>query len=284
MDQTKVSVVVACYNEASHLASSLRELRDHLSRLRLDYELIIIDDASQDQTWDLIEEFTKDPGCEVRISRHGRNVGRGGTVSEGIRAARYDLVGFIDIDLEIPPCFILPLVQKLEEGADVALAWRIYRIPVPSIFRWILSKGYMRLVKWLLGTGRLIDTETGCKFFRRARILPILESVQDTGWFWDTEIVVRSLLAGLKVAEVPALYHRRPGKKSTVKVLQDSWDYFLKLLRFRKTVKALRQMSLNAAQAAGGESNLRAEALGIGPAFAAAAKARSVRQSDGNAP
>lgn len=236
-----VSVVVACYREGSHLQHSLPELRDTLDRMTFSYELVIIDDASPDNTWDLIQDFVANPGCKVTVSRHEANRGRGRTVTEGIRLAQGRYVGFIDIDLEIPPCFILPLVMKLEQGADLVLAWRIYRIPVPSLHRWILSKGYMRLVKWMLKTPRLLDTETGCKFFRREKILPVLNDIEDPGWFWDTEIVVRSLLAGLKVSEVPALYHRRPEKRSTVNVLKDSLDYWRKLWRFRKVVRDLRQ-------------------------------------------
>ena len=78
------------------------------------------------------------------------------------------------------------------------------------------------------------DTETGYKFFRRERILPLLDEAQSNGWFWDTELMALCHKHGLNVCEVPALFIRRWDKASTVKPLRDSVAYFRELLRFRK--------------------------------------------------
>ena len=78
-----------------------------------------------------------------------------------------------------------------------------------------------------------MDTETGFKFFRRDRILPVLDKVHDQGWFWDTEVMIQGYLAGLRIIEIPALYERQTMKTSSVRIFRDS------LLQFRK----LRQLS-----------------------------------------
>ena len=84
------------------------------------------------------------------------------------------------------------------------------------------------------------DTETGYKFFRRERVLPLLGEVRDGGWFWDTEFMARAARGGLSVAEIPGAYVRRGDKTSTVRGLRDSVRYFRQLLRFRRQLEAER--------------------------------------------
>ncbi|NTU63075.1 MAG: hypothetical protein HGB05_06655, partial [Chloroflexi bacterium] len=64
--------------------------------------------------------------------------------------------------------------------------------------------------------------------------------VENERWFWDTEIMVRAVLAGLTIREIPCLFIRRYDKQSTVNVIADSIDYFKNLWRFRKTVRQIR--------------------------------------------
>jgi GT2 family glycosyltransferase len=86
----------------------------------------------------------------------------------------------------------------------------------------------------------LRDTETGFKFFNCARALPVLESIRDPGWFWDTEFMVRAARAGLRIVEIPGAYIRRADKTSTVRGLRDSFRYFGKLLAFRRALRSAR--------------------------------------------
>ena len=68
-----------------------------------------------------------------------------------------------------------------------------------------MSRGYSFLVRRMLAV-ELRDTETGYKFFRRARALPLLDEIEESGWFWDTEFMVRAVRRGLRVVEVPGAY------------------------------------------------------------------------------
>lgn len=83
------------------------------------------------------------------------------------------------------------------------------------------------------------DTEVGFKFFNHQKILPILDEIEDSRWFWDTEIIVRSYYKWLKIKEYPALFLKSFEKKSTVKVFRDSWDCFRKLISFRKKLQKI---------------------------------------------
>jgi glycosyltransferase AglD len=240
----ELSVVIACYNEKVVLWDSVSELIKVINGTRYynSYELIFVDDCSKDNTIDLILDLMGNfPQVKMTLIRHEKNTGRGRTVTDGIEAANGRLVGFLDIDLETPAHYIPAALKELENGYDVVTAQRVYKMIHWTLFyRQILSVGYHKLQHSVLHLP-LRDTEVGFKFFRRERILPILKKCQDQGWFWDTEIMARSYFAGLKIKEIPSLFIKRYDKKSTVRILPDTIDYFKKLYLFRREIKKLRQ-------------------------------------------
>ena len=181
------------------------------------------------------------PDKNFRKLFHTHNTGRGRTVADGFRLACGDFVGYLDIDLEVHARYVPSMVLALRQGADVATAHRIYKVQPRLFNRFVLSTGYAWLMRHLLGI-HLKDTETGFKFFRRETVLPVLDEVHDERWFWDTEIMVRSLLHGHRIVEIPCLFIRRYDKQSTVNVVVDSWDYFRKLWRFRGELRRLRAL------------------------------------------
>jgi glycosyltransferase involved in cell wall biosynthesis len=234
------TLVVACYNEQPILEASMCETFRVLDALRWSSEVIFVDDESTDATRAVIERIVAaHPARQLGTMFHPKNVGRGGTVTDGIRAARGRLVGFIDIELEVHARYLLPCLLALESGADVATALRVYRFRWRSLDRYVMSRGY----RWIMS--RFIDvpvqdTETGFKLFRRDAILPVLDRCTDRGWFWDTEVMVRAHYAGLRIVEIPALFLRRFDKQSSVHAFRDSVDYLVKLWRFRSVVSDLR--------------------------------------------
>ncbi len=241
MSPIDLSLVLACYNEEGHFDDSVAEIIEVLENTRLSYEIIFVDDCSRDRTRNVIDDLVREnPKKPLRKIFHERNTGRGGAVSDGIRAAEGDVVGFLDIDLEVHAHYIPSFVLSILNGADVAMAHRVYKLHWLLLYRHILSRGYVWLVKTALGIP-FEDTEAGYKFFRRERILPILEQTRDKGWFWDTEIIVRCLLAGYRIDEIPCLFIRRWEKQSTVRPIHDSLDYLAKLYRFQKEVRRLRR-------------------------------------------
>jgi glycosyltransferase involved in cell wall biosynthesis len=157
-------------------------------------------------------------------------------VTEGFRAARGEITGFLDVDLEVHARYIPSLVRAIEQGADVATVRRIYAFQLGSLDRYAMSRGYSWLVRWLLGVP-IRDTETGYKFFRRERLSSVLDEIEDPGWFWDTEFMVRAHRRGLRMVEIPGAYVRRGDKSSTVRGLRDSARYFAKLLSFRSHLR-----------------------------------------------
>ena len=232
-----LSLVLACYNEAEHLAASVAEILDTLGQSGQPFEVIFVDDASRDRTPEILHSIVAaHPELELRLILHEHNKGRGATVTDGFRAARGEITGYIDVDLVVHCRYIPAMVRAIERGADVATVWRVYAFQVSRLDRYFMSRGYSWLVQRMLGLP-YHDTETGYKFFRREKVLPLLDEIRDGGWFWDTEFMTLAHRHGLRVAEIPGAYIRRDDKTSTVHGLSDSFAYFRQLLRFRRELR-----------------------------------------------
>jgi glycosyltransferase involved in cell wall biosynthesis len=173
---------------------------------------------------------------DLKVILHEKNAGRGQTVTDGFRAARGRIAGYLDVDLEVHCRYIPSLVRAIDRGADVATVRRIYAFQILSLDRYVMSRGYSFLVRTLLDVP-VRDTETGFKFFRREAALPVMDEIRDPGWFWDTEFMVRARRRRLRIEEIPGAYIRRHDKTSTVRGLRDSVRYFAKLLAFRNTLR-----------------------------------------------
>ncbi len=233
-----LSLVLACYNEEPVFKQSLTKIIHTLKLAPFSFEIIFIDDRSSDQTPLLIAAACRQYAF-CRAIFHQVNQGRGKTVSDGIKIARGKVVGYIDIDLDVSPVYVPEAVAAiLENKADVVIANRVYRSAWGALPREIMSRGYRFLADQLLGTGGL-DTEAGYKFFKRRKIMPVLALARHPHWFWDTEITVLAQRKRLRILVIPVLFLRRSDKKSSVKVFQDTLDYFVSLWQFRRRLKHL---------------------------------------------
>jgi glycosyltransferase involved in cell wall biosynthesis len=235
-----LSLVIACYNEEETLLESFAEIRDTLLELHRPFEVLFVDDVSRDRTRELLRQIVaQHPELQLKVILHDANKGRGATVSDGFRAARGQITGYLDVDLEVHSRYIPSLVRAIEKGADVATVRRIYAFQLWSLDRYVLSRGYSWLVRQLLQTS-IRDTETGYKFFRRERLMPVLDATTDPGWFWDTEFMLRAERAGMRIQEIAGAYVRRSDKTSTLHGMRDSLKYFQRLLRFRRELQSVR--------------------------------------------
>src|SRR5262245_20570336 len=147
-----LSVVLACYNEEKLLVDSFAEIRDTLEQVGRPFEIVFVDDCSRDRTPELIREIVAaHPRLSIQTIFHPANKGRGATVTDGFRAARGTIAGYLDVDLEVHPRYIPSLAWAIENGADVATVRRIYAFQLRSLDRYCMSRGYSYLVRKLLG-------------------------------------------------------------------------------------------------------------------------------------
>lgn len=235
MQKIDFSLILPSYNEGPTFEKSVERILKELSSLKQRWEVIFVEDKSTDDTRSEVEKLL----LTIPNSRaiyHKKNEGRGRSVADGIIGAKGNICGFMDVDCEISPTYIPIFIGEIKKGNDMTIANRYYEGKFDSISRLLASKVYFKLASVLLKLP-FKDTEAGFKFFNREKIMPVLKSTREKGWFWDTEICAVAYLGGLKVSEVPVLFKRRSDKKSTVRIIPDSFDYLLKLMSFRDEIK-----------------------------------------------
>ncbi len=230
-----LSLILPLYNEAEHLENSLPQVTCELEKLKVAWEIILVEDKSSDNTLEIAQKLIHGKK-NIYLLRHKNNFGRGQSVRDGFIKARGEIAGYIDVDLEVAPVFIGSMIEPIiKKEVDVTTGFRIYNVSLKTLIRFILSKGYIVLMQQVLKLPYQ-DTEAGYKFFNRSKVLPIIKKCKNKGWFFDTEIITRSYLAGLKITEVPVLFLRNPKKTSTVSPFSDSIKYLFDLYRFKRVI------------------------------------------------
>lgn len=211
----RLSLVLPAYNESAIAADSVREVDAWLATIGLPYEIIVSDDGSEDDTSAIVEQLALDT---IRVVRQP-HAGKGSALTAGLREARGDYIGFIDIDLEIPVRYVADCLAALDSGADAAIGSKVlisndaHRRPLR---RRIATFGFNLLARVLLRTD-IRDHQAGLKMFRRSALAPVLDCVQSNGWLWDTEVIARLSRAGATIKEVPVTTrHVRPGHVSVI--------------------------------------------------------------------
>ncbi|HEX6984151.1 MAG TPA: glycosyltransferase family 2 protein [Planctomycetaceae bacterium] len=121
-----LSVVVPCFNEQEVLRETHRRLSAALRGLRVDYEIVYVDDGSRDETPAILRELQSSDG-RVRVVRFSRNFGHQVAVTAGMDHAAGDAVVLIDADLQDPPEVIADLLARWRDGYDVAYGRRTER-------------------------------------------------------------------------------------------------------------------------------------------------------------
>lgn len=231
MATIKVSLILPCYDEGPTFASSVKRIISQMQKIRSKWEIIFVEDKSTDETKRTVELFVS-KFKNFRAIYHLQNQGRGQCVADGIRSAKGQICGYMDVDCEVSPAYIPLFLKEVEMGFDMAVGNRFYESGFKSFQRFIASKLYAWVVDFALKVP-IADSEAGFKFFKRSRILPICAKVGNKHWFWDTEVCARAWWSGLKISQVPVLFIRRGDKKSTVKLFEDTIEYIINLIRLR---------------------------------------------------
>ena len=151
-------------------------------------------------------------------------MGRGTALKNAFRQSSGRVIVYMDLDLATDLKALKPLVEAISvEGYDFSTGSRM--LPESkverSLRRSISSKTYNFLVRRMLGS-KLRDHQCGFKAFKREAVLQLLDEVEATHWFWDTEILVRAQKHGFKVKEIAVEWQSGVGTK--VNLVKDSWN------------------------------------------------------------
>jgi len=165
-----LSVVIPLFNEAQNLEALHREFTEVLGALGRSYELILVDDGSTDESFEILKRL-QSGDRRLRVIRFRRNFGQTAAFAAGIQAARGGLVITADADLQNDPRDIPAMLRHIEDGADIVCGWRKDRKD-PFLSRRLPSMIANRLISWATGV-RLNDYGCSLKIFRAEVIKPL---------------------------------------------------------------------------------------------------------------
>ncbi|MET8912385.1 bifunctional glycosyltransferase family 2/GtrA family protein [Micromonospora sp. NPDC004551] len=199
-----LDVVVPVYNEEADLGPCVRRLHAHLTaHFPYPFRITVADNASVDGTLAVAEALAAELP-EVGVL-HLDAKGRGRALRAAWSASPAPVLAYMDVDLSTDLAALLPLVAPLISGhSDLAIGTRLARTSrvVRGAKREVISRGYNLLLRGTLAV-RFSDAQCGFKAIRADVAAGLLPLVQDTGWFFDTELLVLAQRAGLRIHEVP---------------------------------------------------------------------------------
>jgi len=221
----QVSVVLPAYNEVTYLTPAVERTMQTLNGFVEFFEIIIAEDGSTDGTAQCAEALAQQYSCVKHIHRDAR-LGRGTALNNAFIQSQGKVLVYMDLDLATDLKYLQPLVESIRvEGYDFATGSRMMAKSKAqrSFSRGFSSKAYNFLVRHMLGS-KLHDHQCGFKAFKRESLLDLLDEVEATHWFWDTEVMVRGYHHGYRICEFPVEW--KSGKDTKVSLAKDSWSMF----------------------------------------------------------
>lgn len=212
-----LSIVLPAKNEESTIQASLEQLRS----LFPSAELIAVNDGSTDRTRSIASVLA------THTIDHPYSMGNGAAIKSGARIASGDILVFMDADGQHDPADIQRLLDKLDEGYDMAVGARSAASQA-SVGRWFGNTLYNHLSSWMVGH-RVMDLTSGFRAVRADKFKQFLYLLPN-GFSYPTTITMAFFRAGYPVAYVPIKAKQRSGR-SHIRPLRDSIRFFLIIFR-----------------------------------------------------
>jgi glycosyltransferase involved in cell wall biosynthesis len=204
-----ISLVIPAFNEDRVIAQAIREAETALAGRFREFEILVVDDGSTDDTTTVVG-WALEQAENTRLISHKGNQGYGAALRTGFEAARYPLVAFTDADCQFDLTELGTLAALADEYPIVA-GYRLDRKDPWK--RRFFSWGYNRMARMLLGT-RVRDVDCALKVFRHATLAQLLP--ESRGFFVNTEMMTRARQLGVPVIEVPVTHRPRASGESKV--------------------------------------------------------------------
>ena len=228
----KLSIVVPCYNESKDIAKNVDIIKDYLNSLKVDYELILVNDGSKDNTKEVIEDIK-----DVVALSYDVNRGKGGAVKYGIENATGDYVLFMDADLstdleaikrylEIAPSYDMVIGSRHAKDSVIKKKQPALRVFIGWCCRKLVNMKFHFHFK---------DTQCGFKAMKTDIAKKIVAKQVVTNFAFDVEYIYIAKLNNLSINEMGVIWSDDRG--STVSPLKSSIKFFKDLSFIKKHKK-----------------------------------------------
>lgn len=196
----RISIIMPAFNEADYVVKSIALVKQQFGNLCDDYEIILVDDGSQDGTAQLVKSLKP---SRVKLVSYGENKGKGFAFRTGFHKVTGEYTFVIDSDLEIAPKDLRKYVDALR-SSDVVIGSKrhpesVVRTPV---IRRFLSLGYNILERLLVGV-HVTDTQVGLKGWKSSVLYKVVPLMSVKRYAFDLELLAIASLLGARVRELP---------------------------------------------------------------------------------
>ena len=207
-----IDIVIPVLNEERTLAQTVGTLREYLSSaISNPWRIVVADNGSEDG--DARDSAPAFPRSTPKW--HGRGLeqrGRGRALRQAWLESDADMVCYMDVDLSTDLSAVAPMVKALEEGYDLAVGSRLAkgaRVYRRTLKREVISRSYNLLIKSMFFS-RFSDAQCGFKGLTRKAAQALVPHVKDTGWFFDTELLLLAEKRGFRIKDIPVTWTDDP--------------------------------------------------------------------------
>jgi glycosyltransferase involved in cell wall biosynthesis len=222
-----IAIIIPVHNEERRISKSISRTLQFCADQGWDFQIIIAEDGSTDNTINIVREFESSLSSTniLFIVTSEQRLGKGGSIRNALSLAQKEYVAYMDADLSADPAEFRKLIENIRD-CDVVMGSRKLPGNMPPanmpIARALFSFFYSVLFRTLFGIP-VYDTQCGFKLFRRNAAEILFNDLKTSKFAFDSEIVVRAFMSGLRVREVPISWtHDRSSSK--IRILQQAKD------------------------------------------------------------
>jgi glycosyltransferase involved in cell wall biosynthesis len=230
MVMVSISVFFPCYNEQENVRRTVEKALDVLEKLNADFEVIIVDDGSSDNTGRIADQIAGS-NDKVKVVHHGRNLGYGAALRSGFKATTKELVFYTDGDGQFDINEMPPLLDLMEQY-DIVSCYRLNRRD--PLIRKINAWCWTRLVCFLFGL-KVRDIDCAFKLYK-SEIFDKIE-MSSTGALIDAEILARAARKGYRITQKGVHHYPRTAGVQTGANVQVILRAFKELFKLQRRIR-----------------------------------------------
>lgn len=227
----KVSILIPFYNDAAIIEDTARRLAAAVAELPREYdaEILFCDDGSTDGGGARVEAL----GLSVCRVLRGAHLGKGGALRRGVLAAKGELIFYTDADLAYGTGVLPVFLQAAEKYGGVIAGTRVKNggYGAYSARRRVFSALYRRLVRGITALS-VSDPQSGCKAYERGAAVALFAPLQENGYSFEFETLLRAEREGIPITELPVRV--QVAEKSHVRPVRDG----VRMLREARRIAA----------------------------------------------